>query len=152
MLAPGALPESVACIAVGYGQKGAADFVKGQYWKGPVDTTGPFVDEEPAVPLFTHVTGNRSLGASGLLSFKVLKASVGGKSKTDPSKKGGNQWNLGATVLVDVTTGEPIWSFHQKGFADHPDIDALLAAVETAVKTAEEENKSAEKKGAESKE
>lgn len=66
----------------------------------------------------------------GLLSASVIKASVGGKSKTVVSKSGGNQWNLGGTVVINTKTGDVVFQHLQKGYADHVDPKTLLAACE----------------------
>lgn len=122
---------AAACIAVGYGQQGSEEFIGGGYWKGP-QQTGPFVDPEPDVSLH-KLFGTGSLGASGLLSLSTMRAIVTGKAPSDTSTKGGNQWNLGGTFVVDVQTEKTVWEHRQKGFADHPSIDALLAACQEAL-------------------
>lgn len=119
--------DSIACLAIGYGETGVDDFMSGGYWKGPQDTTGPFIDPEPEPKAF-KMFKTSSLGASGLFSWKTMKAVVGAKSPSDPSTKGGYQWNLGATVVMDLATGKLLFEHHQKGFADHPNIDAMLEA------------------------
>lgn len=119
--------KSIACIAIGYGETGHEEYAQGGYWKGPSETTGPFVDPEPEFKAFI-LFGTGSLGARGLLSLSTMKAVISGGAPSNPLPSGGNQWNLGGTFLVDLQTGALLFEHRQTGFADHPDLEALLAA------------------------
>ena len=134
------LPEGAGCVAVGYGSTGYDAFVEGGFWKEDSggDATsgkvlGPFIDEEPKPKLYGLV-GTKVGGVAGLLGWKTIKAVMGAKSKSDTSKKGGFQWNLGATLVVDVVANKTLYMHLQKGYADHPDIDDLFSVCEEAVR------------------
>ena len=129
-------PGSIALVAVGYGNQGVDGFLGAGAWRG-----GPlYVDPEPAdkkakPALFAHF-GTGSKGVMGLFSRKVISATYNAKNKSDTSKAGGNQWNLGGTVVLDARDGSVVFAHRQKGFADHPDLDAMLAACEAALGSA----------------
>lgn len=123
-------PGSIALVAVGYGSTGVEGFMESASWQG-----GPlFIDPEvkPKPKMFAHFA-TKSKGAVGLFSPKVISAVWKGKAKTDASKAGGNQWNLGGTFVVDARDGSIVFEHRQKGFADHPDVDAMLAACAAAL-------------------
>jgi len=124
--------KSVACVAIGYGETGSSDFLSGGYWTGPREQTGPFIDPEPDVAAF-KLFGTATSGASGLMSMAVIRAVMGARSKSNPAASGGAQWNLGGTFVVDLEKEEFVFEHRQKGFADHPDIEKMLAACSKAV-------------------
>ena len=121
----------VGYLAVGPGWVGSKDFIAGKFW--PEDNL--YIDAEPDLPLhqlFRKEGVATTKGASGLLSWTVMKAVAKGRAKTDPSKSGGVQWNLGGTFVVDTETGVVLFEHRQKGFADHPSIAGVLAACDHA--------------------
>mmetsp|Transcript_63870 Transcript_63870/g.101231 ORF Transcript_63870/g.101231 Transcript_63870/m.101231 type:complete len:163 (-) Transcript_63870:103-591(-) len=124
--------KSVACLAIGYGERGAAEFLDGGYWSGPRETTGPFVDPEPEVAAF-KLFGTKTLGASGLLSWSVMRSVMRSKAPSNVGTSGGFQWNLAGTFVLDLEKDQIVFEHRQKEFNDHPDIDAMLAACSKAV-------------------
>jgi hypothetical protein len=126
--------KSVACVSIGYGETGSQEFLDGGYWTGAREKTGPFIDPEPDVAAF-KLFGTKTGGAGGLMKLAVIRAVM--KAKKTPANllpSGGFQWNLGGTFVVDLEKDELLFEHRQAGYADHPDIDTMLAACSKAVK------------------
>ena len=127
------LEKEVSFSAIGYGLTGFDSFLKGDA-KGPFWTgqNNLYADHTKEV-FHTALNGPRQGSAWGLLYPSVVSAVAGATSSSDVSKAGGDQFNLGGTFVVK--DDEVLFLHLQETFADHPDLDALVAAANGSCST-----------------
>jgi hypothetical protein len=120
------LDPKIRVVAIGFGTEGFEAYEKGEggvpFWEGE-----DLYQDQSTEVFKLGLEGVQKGSAFGLLNFSTIKAAVGGKSSTDPSKKGGDQYNLGG-VIVFSASGEMVLRHVMKGFADHPDLAAVAKA------------------------
>lgn len=115
--------------ALGYGVSGFEDFARG-------DKNGPYWPAElyrdESLEVFAAALGGRRKGSkSSLLSRSVVKATMHSKAPAVLTARGGGDYfNLGGVFL---TAGKQcVYVERQRGFADAPSLDLLMAAAREA--------------------
>jgi len=122
------LSQDVKVVNIGYGEPGFEAFVKGND-KGPFWSGELYMDFSKEV-FHTALGGPRQGSTMGLLYPSVVSAVFNAESASDTSKSGGDQFNLGGTVVI--RGDEVVFTHLQESFADHPDLDAVVAAANGA--------------------
>lgn len=115
--------------ALGYGVSGFEDFARG-------DRNGPYWPAElyrdESLQVFAAALGGRLRGSkTSLLSKHVVTATMQAKAPAAlTAKAGGEYFNLGGVFL---TAGKRcVYVERQRGFADAPSLDGLMAAARKA--------------------
>jgi len=118
----------VKVVAIGLGTQGSEEFAKGDQ-NGSFWTHELYVDHNEEV--FPAALGGQRQGSvCGLLAPSVCCALVRVKAGSDTSKSGGDQYNLGGTLVVFKS--DVLYEHLQTGFADHPSIPDVVDAAKSA--------------------
>lgn len=129
------LRDGIRVCAIGYGTEGFEAFEKGDdkgspYWAGD----NLYADHTKEV-FHTALNGPQQGWALQLLAPSVIWAVAGSKSASDTSKAGGDQFNLGGTLVL---RGDEVLFHHsQSNYADHPDLKKLIMLANSAHSTAD---------------
>ena len=121
----GKLRDGIKVCAIGYGTEGFEAFKAGddkgvQFWTGDL-----YADHTKEV-FHTALNGPKKGWVIQLLAPSVVSAVFSTQSPSDTSAAGGDQFNLGGTLVL--RGDEVVFQHTQTNYADHPDLAEVVAA------------------------